>query len=318
MRRDASLLRNIMGINRRNIELIRSRNPRSAFPLVDDKIRTKELLAAAGVPSPRTLRVVDNFLAVDRAISALRAEPSFVVKPARGRAGGGVLLVRKLDDGSWRTPSGRAVSEEDLRKHFGDILFGVYSFGAMDDRALVEKRIEPHELFTAMYANGIPDIRVILLDDRPVMSMLRVPTEASNGKANLHQGGIGVEIDLATGRTGKATFRGRAVSRHPDSGAATAGLEIPFWEQVAEYAVRASRAVPLKYIGVDIVIDRADGPLVLEVNARPGLQIQVINRTGLRTVVGLTPAVGGPSVPPGGGNQHPGRDAAPGPTEAAP
>ena len=285
MARDLSRLGDIMGINRRNLDLIRSRNPRASFPLVDDKIRTKELLAGVGVPCPRTLRIVDNFLAVDRAISALAREPSFVVKPARGRGGGGVLLVRRLDDGSWATPSGRPVALDDLRKHFGDILFGVYSFGAMDDRALVEKRIEPHDMFVAMYANGIPDIRVILLDERPVMSMLRVPTDASNGKANLHQGGIGVQVDLATGVTGNATFRGRPVLRHPDSGVATGGQQIPFWDLVVEYSILAARAVPLKYVGVDVVIDRADGPLVLEVNARPGLQIQVINGAGLRTVV---------------------------------
>ena len=285
MYRDPGLLRNVMGINRRNLEFIQSRNPRKSFPLVDDKILTKELLAKVNVPCPRSLLIVDNFLAVDRAISSLASEPSFVVKPARGRAGGGVMLVRKGDDGQWSTPSGKIVTPDDLRRHFGDILFGVCSFGSMDDRALVEKRIEPHEMFMEMYANGIPDIRVILIDERPVMCMLRVPTNASDGKANLHQGGIGVQVDLATGRTGKATFRGHPVSSHPDTGASTSGRQIPFWDRVVEYSVRAARAVPLKYIGVDIVIDRADGPLLLELNARPGLQIQIINGVGLGAVL---------------------------------
>jgi glutathione synthase/RimK-type ligase-like ATP-grasp enzyme len=34
-------------------------------------------------------------------------------------------------------------------------------------------------------------------------------------------------------------------------------------------------------VGVDLVIDVERGPLMLEVNARPGLQIQVINGEGL-------------------------------------
>lgn len=37
----------------------------------------------------------------------------------------------------------------------------------------------------------------------------------------------------------------------------------------------------LGYIGVDIVLDRDLGPLVLELNARPGLSIQLANKIGL-------------------------------------
>jgi D-alanine-D-alanine ligase-like ATP-grasp enzyme len=36
---------------------------------------------------------------------------------------------------------------------------------------------------------------------------------------------------------------------------------------------------------VDLVIDADLGPLMLEVNARPGLQIQVINGQGLAPVL---------------------------------
>ncbi|MRR31196.1 alpha-L-glutamate ligase-like protein, partial [bacterium] len=39
----------------------------------------------------------------------------------------------------------------------------------------------------------------------------------------------------------------------------------------------------LGYLGVDLVIDRDRGPLLLELNARPGLAIQLANRHGLRT-----------------------------------
>jgi hypothetical protein len=39
----------------------------------------------------------------------------------------------------------------------------------------------------------------------------------------------------------------------------------------------------LGYLGVDIVIDRDQGPLLLELNARPGLGIQIANMAGLRS-----------------------------------
>jgi hypothetical protein len=38
----------------------------------------------------------------------------------------------------------------------------------------------------------------------------------------------------------------------------------------------------LGFLGVDVVLDKEKGPAVLEVNARPGLSIQVCNRAGLK------------------------------------
>ena len=279
-RPDFGRLGAIMGINRRNLEMIYPHNPRSGFPAVDNKVRTKELLSGAGVPVPRTIAVVSGFLQARRTVEDLRGEPTFVVKPARGRGGGGVLILERSPAG-WRTPSGREIRDAELLQHFGDILFGVYSFGRADDAALVEQRVTPHPFFRSIHPRGIPDIRIILLHERPVMSMLRIPTDASDGRANLHQGAVGVQVDLATGRTGMGSLRGAATDRHPDSGVPLTGLAIPFWDRILAHAVAAAGAVPLKYVGVDLVIDEQDGPLMLEVNARPGLQIQVINRTGL-------------------------------------
>lgn len=37
----------------------------------------------------------------------------------------------------------------------------------------------------------------------------------------------------------------------------------------------------LGYIGVDMVLDEEKGPLILELNARPGLNIQIANDCGL-------------------------------------
>jgi len=274
-------LAQIMGINRRNLQLIYRYNPRAGFPVVDDKILTKEALSQAGVPVPRTLRIVDSFLGARLAVEELAREPSFVVKPARGSGGGGVLIVESRPEGGWRTPSGRSLDREQLLQHLGDILFGVYSLGRADDRALVEQRVVPHPFFREIYARGIADIRVILLKEQPVMSMMRVPTDASDGKANLHQGAMGVRVSLADGRTGPGVYRGKQVTRHPDTDAPVSGRVLPFWSQLLEHARAAARAMPLKYVGVDLVIDAERGPLMLEVNARPGLQIQVINDAGL-------------------------------------
>jgi hypothetical protein len=37
----------------------------------------------------------------------------------------------------------------------------------------------------------------------------------------------------------------------------------------------------LGYMGTDMVLDKEEGPMVLELNARPGLAIQIANGAGL-------------------------------------
>jgi alpha-L-glutamate ligase-like protein len=113
------------------------------------------------------------------------------------------------------------------------------------------------------------------------MAMLRLPTKASGGRANLHQGGIGAGVDLDTGVTTRAVMLNHLADRHPDTGLSLVGLRVPYWPQILEMARRVSAAVDLGYLGVDIVVDRDEGPLLLEANARPGLAIQIANGQGL-------------------------------------
>ena len=167
-----------------------------------------------------------------------------------------------------------------MARHLADIVFGVHS-NQLEDRAFVERRVAPHPLFAALWADGLCDVRIITLRTRPILAMIRVPTAESGGRANLHQGGLGIAVDLGSGRTSRALHRGRTVTHHPESGAPLLGLEVPAWPAVLETARRAAAAVPLGYLGVDVVVDEEAGPLVLEINARPGLEIQNVVGVGL-------------------------------------
>ena len=147
--------------------------------------------------------------------------------------------------------------------------------------AIVQQRVRLHPTFAAITYKGIPDVRVILYRNEPAMAMLRLPTQQSNGRANLHQGGIGTGVDLETGITHHAVQRNRLVERHPDTGVPVVGLRVPYWSDVLAMSQRVARAVGLGYIGVDIVVDETHGPMLLEANARPGLAIQIANNRGL-------------------------------------
>lgn len=276
----------VVGINRRNLTLVYPNNPRQSYPYADDKLLAKDCFARAHVPTPETLAVADGLFAVPAVVESLRGRGQFVVKPASGSGGGGILVVGDWDEaaGGWRRAGGRMLTPLQLQRHLADVIFGVHS-NQLEDRAFVEARVVPHPLFSGLWSDGLCDVRVITLHARPVLSMIRVPTAESGGRANLHQGGLGIAIDLATGLTSRAVHHGRAIERHPESGAPLVGLQVPAWPEILDVARRAAGAVPLGYLGVDVVVDVARGPLVLEINARPGLEIQNVNGLGLGTAL---------------------------------
>ena len=141
-------------------------------------------------------------------------------------------------------------------------------------------RFDP--VFADVSYQGVPDIRVVVYRGYPAMAMVRLPTRASDGKANLHQGAVGAGIDMGTGHTMNGVLDDEVVDEHPDTGALVAGLEIPHWEFILETSAKGFDVTGLGYLGVDMVIDRERGPLILEMNARPGLNIQIANRAGLK------------------------------------
>jgi alpha-L-glutamate ligase-like protein len=271
----------ILGMNRRNAACILDHNPRGQFPVVDDKMRMHRLCSDIGVPTPKVYAEITSYSMIRRLTELLGDHDDFVVKPNRGSAGRGVLVITGRDDRGYRRHNGEVIERDDLKQHVSDVLSGMYSLGGQPDSALIQQRIRLHPVFAAISYKGIPDVRVILYRDEPAMAMLRLPTKQSGGRANLHQGGIGTGIDLDTGVTNHAVQRNRFVQTHPDTGRPVVGMQVPYWPEVIELSRKVSKAVGLGYVGVDVVVDAAGGPMLLEANARPGLAIQIANGRGL-------------------------------------
>ena len=270
-----------LGINARNRGLVRRLNPRKNYPLANDKLETKRLMEEAGVPVPKTFEVFSSMLQARGASERLAGRESFVVKPSQGAAGSGILVLVGRENGAWLDAGGQACRADRLNRHVANIIFGNFAHG-LSDRALVEERLIQGELLAGDRFPGLPDLRVIALEGRQIMAMLRLPTKRSGGRANLHQGAIGVGVDIDSGRTLEAIDRGRSIRKHPDSGARLVGRTLEGWKELREVARMAAAAVPLGYLGLDLCVDASRGPLVLEVNARPGLEIQNANGRGLR------------------------------------
>jgi alpha-L-glutamate ligase-like protein len=271
----------VLGMNRRNAEYIMRFNPRSSFPLVDDKLRTKQLAEAYQIPTPPLYRVIEHHGEVAKLEEMLGERQDFVVKPARGAGGSGIVLITGRTEGGFIKQSGEVIPMKDLAYHISDILSGIYSLEGLEDRAFLEALVHPDTAFDAVTYRGVPDVRIIVYRGVPVMSMVRLPTRASDGKANLHRGAVGVGINMGNGITLLGVYRSGVVTHHPDTNRSVTGIQVPHWESMLIMAARAVDMTNLDFLGVDLVVDRDRGPLLLELNARPGLQIQVANQGGL-------------------------------------
>ena len=272
-----------LSMNRRNLELVFPRNPRQHYPIANDKLLTKQILGSNHVPMAPTLATFSSFRDVAHLDEKLAGMNEFVIKPARGSGGRGILVIVGRDATGFKTASGHHVSRDALIRHIGDIVFGVFALDKADV-AIVESRLVPNPFFASLFENGLSDIRLIFADNQLALCMLRIPTAESDGRANLHQGAIGVGVDTETGVTFRAWQRRDTIKKHPETGASLIGCQVPDWHRLVRIAKRTAWTLPLKFIGVDMVVDANLGPLVLEVNARPGIEIQNVNDVSLLSI----------------------------------
>lgn len=271
----------LMGIGQRNADYVLMHNPRKFYPRVDDKLITKKLALAAGLPVPDLYAVVREEHEIAELHRCLQSRDQFVVKPAHGSGGDGILVITGRRGDRYRRANGDLMSRGEFDHHLSNGLSGLFSLGGQPDHLLVEYCVQFDPIFDQVSFRGVPDIRIIVFLGYPVMAMIRLPTRMSDGKANLHQGAIGVGIDLPTGKTRRGVWGTELIREHPDTEHSIVGLEIPHWHDLLGMAARCYELSGMGYVGVDFVLDRVRGPLILELNARPGLAIQMANGNGL-------------------------------------
>jgi alpha-L-glutamate ligase-like protein len=284
----------ILGLNRRNQEYIRPYNSPSAKNIADNKILTKKLLAKEGIKTPEVYKLIKTkkqlkFLDWDS------LPKSFVIKPNKGTGGNGIIVFygKKKGENVWIRPSGESMNKRDIILHIENILEGRFSMGSKMDIAIIEERVKTDPLLKQYSYKGVPDIRIICFNNVPIMAMTRLPTKRSNGTANLHSGAICTGIDISTGITTYSmqmnskslmsdTYESVESTTDLKENKKLSGIQIPSWDELLKIALICQKVSKLGYIGVDIALDRDKGPVVFELNARPGLGIQVANKTGLR------------------------------------
>jgi alpha-L-glutamate ligase-like protein len=275
----------ILGINNRVGRYILRHNNRKDYPVVDNKVLTAQRAEAWGIAMPQNYLVVENYGFLKKLDVKLSQYSSFVVKPAKGSQGNGIIVITEvIRDGDrvlYRRSNDKLMEIDEIKHHISGILSGLYSLSGQSDSAIIQAKIDKHPIFNDYSYGGIPDIRVIVFEGFPVMSMVRLPTKSSDGRANLHQGAIGAGLSMKNGWTTNAVIKNQVIDAHPDTGHHLSGLRLPFWPEILELAARCYDMVELGYLGADIVLTPDQGPIILELNARPGLAIQIANLAGL-------------------------------------
>ncbi|MBN2101127.1 hypothetical protein JW710_04545 [Candidatus Dojkabacteria bacterium] len=283
----------ILGLNKRNAIYMRPYNRSRAKEIADDKLLCKKILSRNGIPTAEIYKVIRNKKQLE-ALNWDKLPKSFALKPNIGTGGSGILVFvgKKTNSLDWIRPDGSTMSSNQIKNHISNILDGQFSMGNRHDIALIEERIINHPLLKPYSYKGIPDIRIIVFNKVPIMAELRLPTRQSGGVANLHAGGIGVGIDIATGITTTAIIRQgasmfsdiyRIIETTPDEKQLPlSGIQIPDWKNILKIAIKCQLATGLGFFGADIALDRDKGPVVFELNARPGIAIQTANLSGMK------------------------------------
>lgn len=270
----------VIGMNYRNVELIGRYNSRDKYPLVDNKLITKKIAQEVGIAVTELYAKIEWQSQLANLHDILAPYESFVIKPVHGSGGKGIVVITHKEGDFFMRANGTSMRLSEIYTHIMNILSGLYSLGGRYDVAIIEKMVDFDPVFANYSYEGVPDIRLIVYKGYPIMAMMRCPTHESNGKANLHQGAVGVGIDIATGKAINAVQHNQPVTIHPNTKHAFTDLQVPRWEEIMRIGAKCYDITGLGYLGADIVFDKNVGPLLLELNARPGLAIQIANDKG--------------------------------------
>ena len=230
-------------------------------PAIIDKARFAETCRHHGLPHPATLAFRPG--AGSWQVHALPKDDRLIVKPVTGSGGSGIVAL-EAPAGAMRDPNSLTAWLDD-------------TVGEGPQALLLQPRLQPHADLRLLAMDALPTLRIVtMLDEqgRPeaVATVTRFAARAGVVTDNLHTGGLTAGIDHATGRLGVARY-GNApgvLHRHPHTGAPITGAAVPFWKEALDLAVAAHAAAFPRHVqlGWDIAIG-ADGPILIEANARP-------------------------------------------------
>lgn len=269
----------ILGINARNLDYVSKYNPRISKKFADNKLYTKNFLSSRDLKTAKLYHVINSIVDLKN-LNPETLPEEFVIKPNHGYGGEGIIVIKEHKNRNFITSSEKILTWDSIYLHCNSILEGKYAISGTNDQVLIEEFLECHEYLAKYTYKGLPDIRVIVFNMIPVIAMLRLPTEESDGKANLHLGAIGLGIDIGSGKTTYGVHKNKYITKL-SNGERVNSLVLPKWNQILETACKAQQISKIGFLAVDLALT-SSGIKILELNARAGLAVQIANKAPLR------------------------------------
>lgn len=106
---------------------------------------------------------------------------------------------------------------------------------------------------------------------------------------NISSGGISTNVNIQNGMLGDfaISYQGGKFERHPDTQFIFRNNKISRWSEVKKFVTDCAGKLPFfTYIGWDISLT-PDGPVAIEVNTAPAIDIMEMTDGGLREAFGI-------------------------------
>lgn len=243
--------------------------PRNRRIIFNDKALCEVVSRGLDLPLPRYLGELHPADDCAARITGLLEAPGgparIIIKPVTGSAGQGIAVACRdtggiiVDDGHRVMPLSRF---------------------RLSRPAIVQEFIQQHPAVSAIAPRSVNTVRLMTLCTRSGEVMV-ISTSMRFGVGNAHvdnwsAGGVAVGVDHRTGRLMETAYYkdGTRCLAHPDTGFRFGGYPLPFWDEILELAKKVQRGLSFyRLIGIDVAIT-PDGPVLVEMNARPDFVFQ--------------------------------------------
>jgi Sugar-transfer associated ATP-grasp len=228
------------------------------------------------------VRAVPVFLylsagAVSPALSETATLPDcdLFIKPRQGNGGHNAERWDYLGGANYRNSNGTT--------HGRDELLNVLLQQSLKDDFIVQPRLVNHPALADISNDALSTVRVLTCRNEQGIPeatnvAFRMAVGGNSVVDNFHQGGLAAPVDMKTGAIGQASDIGIKPGMgwrdtHPVSGVRFKDRVLPDWQAVIKLACAAHDAFPNRIIvGWDVAMLK-DGPMIIEGNGKPDLDI---------------------------------------------
>lgn len=233
-----------------------------------DKYVTYQLCKSMDIMTPVCYGTIHQHMDYRKAIRDIFHQKNpgkLIFKPLRGHGGIGIFVVWNEDNTIFANQNDEVIPLADLR---------------LKDSYIIQEVIRQNRMIDAISPASLNTVRVVTMytknDDAMVVSSSMRFSTGNSVVDNWSSGGVAVGVDHRMGALKEIAYDklGNKYMQHPLTNIRFSGIQVPFWKEIIECALKVQREFPYyKLLGTDIAV-MDDGPVLIEINADADLVFQ--------------------------------------------